>query len=89
MKKVGWTEPQLVAKNPAEPSKSHLLPGSGQEVLDALGALPAFLQLLWTQGVLRVRLDVTLWDGNLLRFGELHVGNTSQLQWPPQQLLFF
>lgn len=77
---VGWAEPQLVLKNSAELSKSHLLPGSGQEVLDALSALPAFLQLLWTQGLLRVRLDVTLWDGNLLWFGKLHVGNTRQLQ---------
>lgn len=80
MKKVGWAEPQLVLENPAELNKSHLLPGSGQKVLDALSALPAFLQLLWTQGLLRVRLDVTLRDGNLLRFGKLHVGNTSQLK---------
>lgn len=80
MKKVGWAEPQLVSKNPAELSKSNLLPGSGQEVFDALSALPAFLQLLWTRGLLRVGLDVTLWDGNLLWFGKLHVGNTSQLQ---------
>lgn len=80
MKKVGWAEPQLVLENPAELDKSHLLPRSGQEVLDALSALPAFLQLLWTQWLLRVGLDVTLRDGNLLRFGKLHVGNTSQLQ---------
>lgn len=80
MKKVGWAEPQLVLKNLAEVSKSHLLPGSGQEVLDALSALPAFLQLLLTQGLLRVGLNVTLWDGNLLWFGKLHIGNTSQLQ---------
>lgn len=70
---------ESVLKNPAGPSKRGLLPGPGQEVPDALGAPPALLQLLWTQGLLRVGPDVALRDGNLLRFGELQVGNTSEL----------
>lgn len=64
-------------KPSAGPSEGALLPGPGQEAPDAAGAAPALLQLLWTRGLLRVGLDVPLWDGNLLRFGELQAGNAS------------
>lgn len=50
------------------------LPGFGQEVLDALCPAEAFLQLLWTKRLLGIGLNVALWDGNFLWFGQLHVG---------------
>lgn len=59
------------------------LPGFGQEVLDALGPAEAFLLLLWTQRLLRVRLYVALWDGNFLWFGQLHDGQRGIQSYSP------
>lgn len=52
------------------------IPGPGEKVLDAFRPPAAFLQLLWAQRLLWVRLHVALWDHNFVRFGQLHVGRT-------------
>lgn len=59
-----------------------VLPGPSQEVPDALGPAGALFQLLWTRQFIWVRFYIALWDGNFLRFGQLHVGNTGSFIWP-------